>query len=63
MSMRVENQSKWKAIILDLDGTLLHSDGSVSEYTLKTLQECKKRGIVIAVATARFWFKAEKYRE
>ncbi|MBP3604629.1 MAG: HAD-IIB family hydrolase [Lachnospiraceae bacterium] len=61
MSMRVENQSKWKAIILDLDGTLLHSDGSVSEYTLKTLQECKKRGIVIAVATARFWFKAEKY--
>lgn len=43
MSMRVKNQSRWKAIILDLDGTLLHSDGSVSEYTLKTLQECKKR--------------------
>jgi len=50
-----------KAIVLDLDGTLLHSDGSISEYTLKVLQECKNRGIFIVVATARFWFKAEKY--
>jgi len=51
----------WKAIILDLDGTLLHSDGSISEDTLKVLQECKNKGILVVVATARFWFKAEKY--
>lgn len=50
-----------KAIVLDLDGTLLRSNGSISEYTLKVLQECKNRGILVVIATARFWFKAEKY--
>lgn len=59
--MALKNQSRWKAVILDLDGTLLHSDGSISEYTLEVLQECKRRGIRIVIATARFWFKAEKY--
>ena len=59
--MHREKENLWKAIVLDLDGTLLHSDGSVSEYTLKILRECKNRGIYIVVATARFWFKAEKY--
>lgn len=53
--------NRWKAIILDLDGTLLRSNGSISEYTLKVLQECKARGIFVVIATARFWFKAEKY--
>ncbi len=57
----LKNQSRWKVVILDLDGTLLHSDGSISKYTLEMLQECKRRGILVVVATARFWFKAEKY--
>lgn len=61
MNGQVKNQSRWKAIILDLDGTLLRSDGSISDYTLGMLQKCKKRGIVVIVATARFWFKAEKH--
>ena len=52
---------KPKAIILDLDGTLLRSDKSISERTQKALQECKKQGIIIAVTTARFWFKAEQF--
>lgn len=59
--MFLKNQSRWKAVILDLDGTLLHSDGSISDYTLEILQECKRRDILVVVATARFWFKAEKY--
>ena len=50
-----------KAIVLDLDETLLRSDGSISEYTLDVLRECKNRGILVVIATARFWFKAEKY--
>lgn len=54
---------KPKAIILDLDGTLLCSDKSVSERTLKALEQCKVAGILVIVATARFWFKAEKYLE
>lgn len=54
-------KAKAKAIVLDLDGTLLHSDGSISQRTLTVLQECKIRGITIVVATTRFWFKAKKY--
>lgn len=61
MSIYQVNENNQKAIILDLDGTLLHSDGSISDYTLKILQECKNKGILVIVATARFWFKAEKY--
>lgn len=61
--MFLKNQSRWKAVILDLDGTLLHSDGSISKYTLEMLHECKRRGILVVVATARFCFKAEKYSE
>lgn len=53
--------NRWKAVVLDLDGTLLRSDGSVSEYTLKVLQECKAKGILVIIATARFWFKGEKF--
>lgn len=61
MDMCKKSLSKWKAVVLDLDETLLHSDGSVSDYTLEILQECKNKGIAVIVATARFWFKAEKY--
>ena len=43
-----------KAVVLDLDGTLLHSDKTVSERTLSVLNECKKRGMIVVVATARF---------
>lgn len=50
-----------KAVVLDLDGTLLRSDKTVSEKTLSVLDECKKRGIIVVVATARFWFKAEPF--
>lgn len=42
-----------KAIITDLDRTLLRNDKSLSEYTVKTLLECKKKGILLVAATAR----------
>lgn len=54
---------KPKAIVLDLDGTLLCTDKSISQRTLKALEQCKNAGILVIVATARFWFKAEKYLE
>lgn len=44
-----ENENGQKAIILDLDGILLHSDGSISDYTLEVLQECKNKGILVVV--------------
>lgn len=42
-----------KMIALDLDRTLLRTDKTVSDYTLKILDECKKRGIIVAIASAR----------
>lgn len=50
-----------QAIILDLDGTVLRSDKSISPATLTALQRCRQRGIVLAVATARAEAAAEKY--
>jgi len=44
---------KIKAIITDLDRTLLHTDKTISEYTLQVLQKCHARGIRIMAATAR----------
>lgn len=41
-----------KAIITDLDRTLLHTDKSVSEYTVDILKKCHEKGILIMVATA-----------
>ena len=42
-----------KAVIVDLDGTLLRKDQSVSEFTLGTLRKCREKGIKVMVATAR----------
>ncbi len=42
-----------KAIITDLDRTLLRTDKSLSTYTVSVLKECKARGIKVLAATAR----------
>jgi len=42
-----------KLIVTDLDGTLLRNDKSISTFTLEILNECRKRGVLIAFATAR----------
>lgn len=47
------NTAGVKAIIVDLDRTLLHTDKTLSTYTVKVLNECKRHGIKIMVATAR----------
>lgn len=50
-----------KMIITDLDGTLLHSDKSISEYTRNIFLRCREKGIITTVATARDWISAEYY--
>ena len=50
-----------RLILTDLDHTLLHSDGSLSAYTLRVLDACRRRGLLLAVATARYWIGAEPY--
>lgn len=42
-----------KAIITDLDRTLLHTDKTVSEYTCSILKRCRDRGMLLMAATAR----------
>lgn len=39
--------------ITDLDGTLLHSDASLSEYEIAKIKEFHEKGILFSVATAR----------
>lgn len=50
-----------KLIALDLDRTLLRSNGEVSNYSLDILERCKEKGVLIAIATARSEFSAKKY--
>jgi hydroxymethylpyrimidine pyrophosphatase-like HAD family hydrolase len=42
-----------KAIITDLDRTLLHTDKSVSKYTIDVLKRCRSKGIHVMTASAR----------
>jgi Cof subfamily protein (haloacid dehalogenase superfamily) len=42
-----------KAIFTDLDNTLLRSERYISAYSQAILEECQKKGIKIAFATAR----------
>jgi len=42
-----------KMVITDLDDTLLHSDKSISAYTISVLRQCQAKGIRVVFATAR----------
>jgi len=42
-----------KMIVTDLDGTLLRTDKTISEYTKAVLSQCRKAGIKIVYATGR----------
>lgn len=50
-----------KIIVVDLDRTLLNTDKTISAYTIKVFNECKKCGIKIIVATARPLRTAKQY--
>lgn len=50
-----------KMIALDLDGTLLRSDSSVSPRTVRSIQEARARGIIVAIATGRMYATASPY--
>lgn len=50
-----------KMIVTDLDDTLLRSDKTIAVKTIDVLDKCQKQGIVVVIATARFWIGAEKY--
>lgn len=57
----MESGNTIRLILSDLDHTLLRQDGSVSGETIRVLDECRNKGILFAIATARYWIGAEKY--
>ncbi len=44
---------KCKLLLLDLDGTLLQSDKTISTRTLSALKKCRENDILIGVSTSR----------
>ena len=57
------NNVQIKNIVVDLDRTLLHTDKTLTAYTVKVFEKCKKCGIKIMVATARPLRTAKQYCE
>jgi len=51
-----------QALALDLDGTLLCPDKTISERCLRSLRSCMEKGINIILATGRSLDSGEKYR-
>lgn len=54
--------AKIKAFALDLDGTCLGLDGSLSDRTIRALKMCLHRGIQVILCTGRSIDAAEQYR-
>ncbi|MBQ9119511.1 MAG: HAD family hydrolase [Lachnospiraceae bacterium] len=46
--------------VSDLDGTLLQSNETLSEYTVKTINELVEQGMIFSYATARSYITAKK---
>ncbi|MBR4865253.1 MAG: HAD family phosphatase [Clostridia bacterium] len=50
-----------KLLLFDLDGTLLRSDKTISDRTLKDLENARKRGILVGISTSRSEVNCEKF--
>lgn len=46
--------------VSDLDGTLLHSDARISEYTIRVINDLTAKGMLFSYATARSLITAKK---
>ncbi len=42
-----------KLLLFDLDGTLLRSDKTISDTTLRVLEKCRENGLLIGISTSR----------
>lgn len=50
-----------RLVAVDLDGTLLRSDKTISAHTLETIQQARQQGVVVAIATGRMYQAAHNY--
>ncbi|HIE6452028.1 TPA: Cof-type HAD-IIB family hydrolase [Serratia marcescens] len=53
MWLAVDGKIKYRAIVSDLDGTLLDPSGNLSDVTVETLNILQRRGLEIVIATGR----------
>jgi Cof subfamily protein (haloacid dehalogenase superfamily) len=52
-----------KLIALDLDGTLLRRDKTISDVTLQAIRKAREKGVIVAIATGRMYSTAKRYGE
>ena len=57
----MDNQIPIKLLVLDLDGTVLRPDGSLSNTLALTVSEVRSHGIMVMLATGRMTRSAEVY--
>lgn len=50
-------------IALDLDETLLNSDGKITERAIHALARCKSKGFIIVISSARGYGKCARFAE
>ncbi|MFZ5965728.1 MAG: Cof-type HAD-IIB family hydrolase [Bacillota bacterium] len=51
----------YKLVVCDMDGTLLNSEGKVSDENKETLEALQEKGVHVAVATGRIFTSAKVY--
>lgn len=54
---------KYKLVVCDMDGTLLNSNHSISDYTKKIISEIKEQDIKMIIATGRPYLDARYFRD
>lgn len=52
-----------KLILVDLDLTLLKSDGTLSLHTIEVLKKCQKKGIKVGFCTSRGTTRIKQYQD
>lgn len=51
--MKLRHKHSKQIVALDLDGTLLRTDKTISDRTMDTIEKCKQKGMRFVIATAR----------
>ena len=52
-----------RMIAIDLDGTLLHDDMTISSYSRDVIKKASEEGFKVVIATGRMWNSARKKME
>lgn len=53
----------YKLVAVDLDRTLLHTDGTISPYTKEMVKKCRDAGVGFTLATGRMYCSAQPFAE